>query len=169
MSPHNRSRYIAMLAIVLTTFFFTDIEAQASDTIWLKPYFKSVQQSSLGIQCVGWSRTGICAILQTLEAGERGGYYLRFLLLDSVDDATIFDKQAHTDDLGPNTFRARAHRHVPWPCLSWCACRPSSSARTASSAKSLSRRTLASMPWSTKGFPVPTTTGADRPARRLVN
>lgn len=103
MSPHNRSRYIAMLAIVLTTFFFTDIEAQASDTIWLKPYFKSVQQSSLGIQCVGWSRTGICAILQTLEAGERGGYYLRFLLLDSVDDATIFDKQAHTDDLGPNT------------------------------------------------------------------
>ena len=88
------------LALSLAAPCLLGAQSAASDPAWMAPQVESMLGSSQDLRCLGWSSKGLCALLQTKDAGERGGFYVNFLLLDVVADATLFDDSVHTDEVG---------------------------------------------------------------------
>jgi hypothetical protein len=77
------------------------LPALSAEGSWMQGFVASMLSAKSDLRCLGWSKKGACAIVETVDAGERGGYYLRFLLLDAVEDQAIYDQSVHTDDISP--------------------------------------------------------------------
>lgn len=96
-------RRLAPLVIVLAFVSgMGGLSALSAEDSWIQSFVASLLSSkSDDPRCLGWSRKGACAIVETEDAGERGGYYVHFLLIDAVEDQEIYSEAVHTDDIVP--------------------------------------------------------------------
>ena len=95
---------LGIVSILLVLAFSSRSEAQNADDLWMVPYIKSMLVEGRDLQCLGWGRHGQCALIQQQSAGLRGGFSLRFILLDTKQNLNLFDKQVFTDELAEHVI-----------------------------------------------------------------
>jgi len=88
------------LALSLVLALGGSAQVFAADSSWLAKPMGELLVGEADLACLGWSRSGACALLERLDSGERGGYALRLLLLDSVEDTGLFKQDLWSDELG---------------------------------------------------------------------
>jgi hypothetical protein len=101
----HRMRFGRLMPLAMALAFASGLGALAAlsaEDSWIQPIVASVLSGkSDDPRCLGWSKKGACAIVETEDAGERGGCYVHFLLIDAVEDRKIYDQAVHTDDIRP--------------------------------------------------------------------
>ena len=88
------------LALSLVLALGGSAQGFATDSSWLAKPLVALLGGEADLACLGWAKTGACALVEKLDSGERGGYALRLLLLDSVEDTGLFKQDLWSDELG---------------------------------------------------------------------
>ena len=100
------TKFFASILFVFAVLFIPGVSADdRTGTNWnliIETAMKTGSEGPARITSVGWSRTGKVAFIENLDPGESAPeMHLRLVVVDSVDDKTIFDKTILVDPDDP--------------------------------------------------------------------
>jgi hypothetical protein len=84
-----------------TCVVFTPLAAESNPvyTGWMAQSLENMLKNNQEVCCLGWSRESTCAVAEVVSGGLRGGYALRLMLLDTINDKIIFNDEVWTDEI----------------------------------------------------------------------